>query len=67
MKNTFLLVALFISFASFSQSYEDSVRIYLKNYVQKHEVVKGHNKEHMQFFEVTKAFPVVESVNGRNK
>ena len=59
MKNTFLLVALFISFASFSQSYEDSVRIYLKNYVQKHEVVKGHNKEHMQFFEVTKAFRVV--------
>src|SRR5918993_5026108 len=58
MKNTFLLVALCISSASFSQSYEDSIRTYLNNYVQNHEVVKGHDKSHMQFYEANKAYHV---------
>ncbi|HVF96437.1 MAG TPA: hypothetical protein VM871_03910 [Flavisolibacter sp.] len=51
---------LLVSFAGFSQtSYEDSTQAFLKAYVQNHEVVKGHNKEHMQFYTVDKNYRVV--------
>lgn len=60
MKNLFSFIALLIGINSFSQNtYEDSLRNYLKAYVQNHEVVKGHNKEHMQFYEVNAAYRVV--------
>jgi uncharacterized protein (DUF1684 family) len=59
MKCFLIVLALLISSAIFSQTtYEDSLRTYLKNYVQNHEVVKGHDKDHMQFYEVDKAYKV---------
>ena len=60
MKNIFLSLVLLVSASSFSQStYEDSMKSYLQNYVAKHEVVKGHNKEHMKFYDVAKAYCIV--------
>jgi uncharacterized protein (DUF1684 family) len=60
MKNTLLAVCLFAATICFSQtSYEDSMRTYLSDYVQNHEVVKGHNKSHMQFYDVSKTYRVI--------
>ena len=57
MKTLFVLLAILLCSDGFAQaSYEDSITAYLKNYVQNHEVVKGHNKDRMQFYEVNKAF-----------
>jgi uncharacterized protein (DUF1684 family) len=60
MKNLLLLLTLFIGTTSFAQTaYKDSMRTYLLNYVQQHEVVKGHDKDHMKFYEVDPAYRVV--------
>jgi uncharacterized protein len=57
IKNLIVLFTLFISANCFSQpGYEDSLKIYLKNYVQNHEVVKGEDKNQMKFYEVNKAY-----------
>lgn len=59
MKRLFLLIATCFSLAASSQkTYEDSLRTYLQNYVQKHEVVEGLNKKNMQFYPVNKAYRV---------
>lgn len=51
---------LLFSLSVFSQTaYEDSVRLYVKNYVQSHEVVKGADKRKMAFYAVNKAYRVV--------
>ena len=60
MKNILLLVAVLAAMVSFSQSaYQDSMKTYLKNYVQTHEVVKGADKSKMKFYEVNKTYRVV--------
>jgi len=59
MKNILPIIALFITSISFSQSYEDSMKTYLSNYVQNHQVVKGHDKTHMKFYDVSKTYRVV--------
>jgi uncharacterized protein len=56
---TFLLLFSTLLFAQ--SSYEDSINTYLKNYVQNHEVVKGKDKDHIQFYPVDKAYRVVAS------
>ena len=60
MKNLLLLFTLFITTNNcFSQTaYADSMTLYLTNYVQNHEVVKGHDKSHMKFYEVNRAYRV---------
>lgn len=59
MKNILFLASLFLSLSGFSQkTYDDSVRLFLKNYVQNHEVVKGADKQQMKFYEVNKAYRV---------
>lgn len=59
MKNLFLLVSMFLSSQLFPQtSYEDSLKLFLNNYVQNHQVVKGHDKTHIQFYSVDKEYRV---------
>ena len=60
MKKVLLIFCLSISVKSFSQtSYEDSLKTFLKAYVQNHEVVKGNDKEKLDFYEVNKAYRVI--------
>lgn len=59
MKTVFLFAFFLLSVCGFTQStYEDSVRLFQKTYVQNHEVVKGADKEQMKFYEVSKAYRV---------
>ncbi|MFL5808726.1 MAG: DUF1684 domain-containing protein [Flavisolibacter sp.] len=56
----FLIVALVLFNRGSSQtSYNDSIKIYLKDYVDKHEVVKGADKKQMHFFDVNKKYRVI--------
>jgi len=60
MKKVLLINFLLYSFVCFSQTkYKDSLRLFLHNYVQSHEVVKGDDKKFMQFYPVNKAYRVV--------
>lgn len=59
IKNLLLSLTICLCLTAFSQkTYEDSLKDYLKNYVQKHEVVKGTNKEKLQFYPVRKMYRV---------
>jgi len=59
MKNFFAIITLLFSSVCLAQtSYEDSLRTFIKSYVQNHEVVKGHDKDHMQFYPVDKGYRV---------
>jgi uncharacterized protein len=49
-----------LSFAAPAQSaYKDSVQQYVKDYIEKHEVVKGGDRKKLQFFPVDPAYRVV--------
>lgn len=62
MKNTLFLLPFFLSGICFPQSkYEDSLHVFLTDYVQKHEVVKGDDKKRMRFYPVDKAYRVTAS------
>src|SRR5438067_176601 len=57
MKNLLLIVVLGISLKTFSQTaYEDSLNTFIKSYVQNHEVVKGEDKNYLQFYPVNKSY-----------
>jgi uncharacterized protein len=43
-------------------SYKDSMRIYLKNYVDSHEVVKGDDRKHLHFFDVDPKYRVIAKI-----
>ncbi len=55
-----ILITAFVVFSveASAQSYTDSMQAYQQDYVAKHEVVKGHDKTHMQFYAADKAFRV---------
>jgi uncharacterized protein (DUF1684 family) len=57
----FLIVAtaLFFNAASAQTSYNDSIKLYLKDYVDKHEVVKGEDKKQIRFFDINKKYRVI--------
>jgi len=60
LRSGLLLLAFFISIAGFSQqSYNDSMDAFIKNYVDKHEVVIGKNKNSLNFFPVNKDYRVI--------
>jgi uncharacterized protein (DUF1684 family) len=59
MKFIFTLFFLFLCFASGAQSFRDSTNEYLKNYVSKHEVVKGEDRKQLYFYEPDKSFRVL--------
>lgn len=53
MKNPFLFCLLLLSAPVVAQSsYVDSIKVFLNNYVQTHEVVKGEDRKALQFYPV---------------
>jgi len=62
MKTVLLLLALITTNAAFSQtSYKDSMMMFLRKYVQTHEVVKGHDRDHLSFYEIDSSYRIVAS------
>jgi hypothetical protein len=60
MKVIFSIALLLHAFSSVGQkSYDDSLAVFLANYVQTHDVVKGDDLKALQFYPVNKAFRVV--------
>ena len=61
MKKYFLNSALIFcaSFCSAQTAYTDSIQNYIKNYIEHHEVVKGEDKQLLQFFEANEKFKVL--------
>lgn len=60
MKNFLTAASLLLSSICFSQTaYEDSMQTFLTAYVQNHEVIKGEDKKHMQFYPVNKSYRVL--------
>jgi uncharacterized protein (DUF1684 family) len=67
MKKLFILPALFVSLSAFSQSvYEDSLNAFRKNYINTHEVVQGHGREHLAFYPLNKELAVTASFKAIN-
>jgi len=50
---------LFVSSFAGAQSYKDSISNYIKSYVNDHELVKGADKQYLQFYDVNNDFRVV--------
>jgi len=60
MKTILFAFLSFLSLTAFSQStYEDSINTYLKNYVQRHGVVKDADKSQLHFYDVNKTYRVL--------
>ena len=59
MRSILVFVFSACSLFSFSQGYKDSMNLYIKNYVQNHEVVKGDDKKKMRFFPVDEKYRLV--------
>ena len=60
MKKLSLLSVLLFLFvlAKAQQTYEDSLHDFIADYIKKHEVVKGKDKKHLQFYPVTENYRV---------
>ena len=59
MKITFLFIVLLIAAKSFSQkTYLDSLQEFQKEYIQKHEVVKGSDRKRLSFFPLDSTYRV---------
>lgn len=59
MKNIILFLLLLPVFSAAQQTpYEDSLNSFIKKYVDSHEVVKGADKRHLQFYPVQKKWRV---------
>jgi hypothetical protein len=62
LKSFFLIAFTAVSSVSIAQStYEDSLKNYIKDYVDKHEVIKGKDKNKLQFFPIDPTYRVVAS------
>lgn len=59
IKKFICIAFIFCSYTVSAQSYKDSINAYIKNYINKHEVVKGEDRKHLHFFDVNKKFRVV--------
>jgi hypothetical protein len=60
MRPIALFLLLMITMVAHGQTgYRDSMATFLRNYVQTHEVIKGHDKEHMSFFEIDPGYRIV--------
>lgn len=42
-----------------AQSYKDSLRLYIKNYIDSHEVVKGEDRANIHFFDINEKYRVM--------
>lgn len=58
MKYSILFMLFPVFCAAQPKSYEDSLNLYIKKYVDSHEVVKGADKQMMQFYKVDKSWRV---------
>ena len=56
-----LLICSLLLVIGYTQSYKDSLKLYQKNYVENHQVVKADDKKHMHFFEVNDQYKVMAS------
>lgn len=61
MKKLFLFnLSILIAAVCFAQaSYQDSIKNYVKNYIDTHEVVKGEDRKQLHFFEIDPKYRVV--------
>lgn len=60
MKFVFVFLLIATGFSSLAQTnYEDSMKLYIKNYIDNHEVVKGKDKKKLHFFDVNKKYRVL--------
>ena len=60
MRIIYCILFLFVVIPTMAQtSYKDSLNLYLENYVAKHEVVKGKDKEHLSFYDVDGQYRVM--------
>ena len=60
MKKIVLILATLLTFHfSFSQSYNDSIKSYVDEYVKDHEVVKGDNKKYLKFYSPDERYKVL--------
>ena len=63
MKRIFLFVSAIAALTGFSQgNYVDSLKAFQKDYVQNHEVVKGKDRQQLQFFEIDSAYHVIATI-----
>ena len=61
-KTVLLFVFMVLSLITTAQStYEDSMKLYIKDYVDRHEVVKGEDRSKLHFFPVDPAYCVAAS------
>ena len=59
MMKLLLLTVLFVSSAVSAQSnYSDSTNAFIQDYIAKHEVVTGNDRQHLHFFEINKNYHV---------
>jgi uncharacterized protein len=61
MRAFFIFLLSVIATGASAQRYADSTRMYLKSYMDNHQVIKGTAKAGMQFFEVNEAYRVIAS------
>jgi uncharacterized protein len=60
MKYVFSLLLVFCGYISTAQlSYRDSIKSYIKNYINTHEVVKGEGRKSFRFFDINEKYRVV--------
>jgi uncharacterized protein (DUF1684 family) len=63
MKKILFDLSLFSCLSGAGQTaFKDSLQKYIDNYVKKHEVVKGEDKKHLQFFPVSNGYQVKATV-----
>jgi len=55
----FSFCVFFVAVCLGQTSYQDSINSYVKNYIDTHEVVKGEDRKHIQFYPVNPKFRVV--------
>ncbi|HEX6334476.1 MAG TPA: hypothetical protein VFZ78_09630, partial [Flavisolibacter sp.] len=57
MKNVFFFFLFSCSLACAAQdTYADSMRTYIENYVSNHGVVRGADKQHLHFFDINSSY-----------
>ena len=60
MKRILCLIIFFYSITAFSQTlYKDSIAAFIKDYIDKHEVVKEKDRKHLHFFNIDPAFRIL--------
>ena len=59
MKHFILIILIFSVCIASAQSYQDSIKLYIKNYIDTHEVVRGEDRKQLQFFPIDKKYKAI--------